>query len=116
MKNGNTNGNAEGATAEACITFRPTLLCSGAMTTRCSFCFKTQREHNPIARVMWPARRRAEIAAALGNGHAGAFLRTTRLAEHQFGAGEIRIDAFLARVEAAADRFLTKIGCGKGAA
>ena len=41
---------------------------------------------------------------------AAAFLRRTRYAEGGFSAGEIRLNEFLDRVEAAADRFFRAIG------
>jgi len=41
---------------------------------------------------------------------AATFLRRTRYAEGGFSAGEIRLNEFLDRLEAAADRFLRAIG------
>ena len=42
--------------------------------------------------------------------NAAAFLRRTRYVEAGFSAGEIRLNEFLDRIEAAADRFLRAIG------
>jgi len=41
---------------------------------------------------------------------AEAFLRRTRYAEADFSTGEIRLNEFLDRVDAAADRFFRAIG------
>ena len=63
-----------------------------------------------MQRVTEPNRGGAAPAIPRELKNAAAFLRRTRCAEDGFSAGEIRLNEFLDRVEAAADRFFQAIG------
>ena len=63
-----------------------------------------------MQRVTEPNRGDAAPAIPRESKNAAAFLRRTRYAEGGFSAGEIRLNEFLDRLEAAADRFLRAIG------
>src|SRR5207249_12221882 len=63
-----------------------------------------------MTRVTEPNRGGAAPAIPRELKNAAAFLRRTRYAEDGFSAGEIRLNEFLDRLEAAADRFLRAIG------
>jgi len=63
-----------------------------------------------VKRVTEPKRGGAAPVIPREFKNAAAFLRRTRYAEAAFSSGEIRLNEFLHRVEAAADRFLRAIG------